>query len=72
MTSNLSRHLSSLETEAIVILRETAAAFERPVLLYSIGKDSSVLLHLAARPSSRRKPPFTAAAYRYAPGNSET
>jgi sulfate adenylyltransferase subunit 2 len=60
MTSNLSRHLSSLETEAIVILREAAAAFERPVLLYSIGKDSSVLLHLCRKAFHPAKIPFTA------------
>ena len=41
--------LDSLENEAIYILRETAAAFARPVLMYSIGKDSSVLLHLARK-----------------------
>ena len=41
--------LDSLESEAIGIFRETAAAFQRPVLLYSIGKDSSVLLHLARK-----------------------
>jgi sulfate adenylyltransferase subunit 2 len=42
-------HLRHLEAEAIHILRETAAQFARPVLLYSIGKDSSVLLHLARK-----------------------
>jgi sulfate adenylyltransferase subunit 2 len=42
-------HLSALEAEAIHILRETAAQFERPVLLYSIGKDSSVMVHLARK-----------------------
>jgi len=42
-------HLARLEAEAIHILRETAAEFARPVLLYSIGKDSSVLLHLARK-----------------------
>lgn len=42
-------HLASLEAEAIHILRETAAEFVRPVMLYSIGKDSSVLLHLARK-----------------------
>jgi len=42
-------HLRRLEAEAIHILRETAAEFARPVLLYSIGKDSSVLLHLARK-----------------------
>lgn len=41
--------LDALESEAIGILRETAAAFARPVLMYSIGKDSSVLLHLARK-----------------------
>jgi sulfate adenylyltransferase subunit 2 len=41
--------LRTLEAEAIHIIRETAAQFERPVLLYSIGKDSSVLLHLARK-----------------------
>jgi sulfate adenylyltransferase subunit 2 len=42
-----SAHLRRLEAEAIAILRETAASFRNPVLLYSIGKDSSVMLHLA-------------------------
>jgi sulfate adenylyltransferase subunit 2 len=42
-------HLDALESEAIGILRETLASFERPVILYSIGKDSSVLLHLARK-----------------------
>jgi 3'-phosphoadenosine 5'-phosphosulfate sulfotransferase (PAPS reductase)/FAD synthetase len=41
--------LPLLESEAIHILRETAAGFEKPVLLYSIGKDSTVLLHLARK-----------------------
>ena len=41
--------LDELESEAIHIYRETAAAFRNPVLLYSIGKDSSVLLHLALK-----------------------
>ena len=41
--------LKVLENESIEILRETAAAFRKPVLLYSIGKDSAVLLHLAAK-----------------------
>ena len=41
--------LDALENEAIAILRETAAAFKKPVLMYSIGKDSSVLLHLLAQ-----------------------
>ena len=42
-------HLQQLEAESIHIIREVAAEFERPVLLYSIGKDSSVLLHLAQK-----------------------
>jgi sulfate adenylyltransferase subunit 2 len=44
-----SRHLKELEAESIFILREVVAQFENPVLLYSIGKDSSVLLHLAMK-----------------------
>ena len=39
-------HLKQLEAESIHIIREVAAEFERPVMLYSIGKDSSVMLHL--------------------------
>ncbi len=51
-------HLDELEAEAIHILRETAAGFERPVLMYSIGKDSTVLLHLAMKAFWPAKPPF--------------
>ena len=51
-------HLDELEAEAIQILRETAAGFERPVLMYSIGKDSTVLLHLALKAFWPGKPPF--------------
>jgi len=51
-------HLEELEAEAIHILRETAASFERPVLMYSIGKDSTVLLHLALRAFWPGKLPF--------------
>jgi sulfate adenylyltransferase subunit 2 len=51
-------HLRVLEAEAIHILRETAAQFERPVLLYSIGKDSSVMLHLARKAFFPGKIPF--------------
>ena len=40
-------HLDKLEAEAIYIMREVAACCEKPVMLYSIGKDSSVMLHLA-------------------------
>ena len=51
-------HLDILEAEAIHILRETAASFERPVLMYSIGKDSTVLLYLAMKAFWPAKPPF--------------
>jgi sulfate adenylyltransferase subunit 2 len=51
-------HLDTLEAESIHILREVAANFERPALLYSIGKDSSVLLHLARKAFAPAKPPF--------------
>jgi sulfate adenylyltransferase subunit 2 len=54
----LTPHLARLEAEAIGILREGACAFRRPVLLYSIGKDSSVLLHLALKAFFPGKPPF--------------
>ena len=51
-------HLDKLEAEAIHIFREVAANFEKPVMLYSIGKDSSVLLHLALKAFYPAKPPF--------------
>jgi sulfate adenylyltransferase subunit 2 len=51
-------HLQALESESIHILREAAAESERPVLLYSVGKDSSVLLHLAVKAFYPSKPPF--------------
>src|SRR5271166_3021624 len=51
-------HLDTLEAESIYILREAAACFENTVLLYSIGKDSSVLLHLACKAFAPAKPPF--------------
>jgi sulfate adenylyltransferase subunit 2 len=51
-------HLNALEAESIHILREVAAQAARPVLLYSIGKDSSVLLHLARKAFFPAKPPF--------------
>ena len=51
-------HLKALESESIHILRESAALFRRPVMLYSIGKDSSVLLHLACKAFFPAKPPF--------------
>ncbi|ABC23089.1 sulfate adenylyltransferase subunit CysD [Rhodospirillum rubrum] len=52
------KHLDSLEAESIHILRETAAQFRKPVLMYSIGKDSSVLLHLARKAFYPSRPPF--------------
>lgn len=51
-------HLQRLEAEAIFILREVAATAEKPVLLYSIGKDSAVLLHIAMKAFYPGKPPF--------------
>lgn len=51
-------HLDRLEAEAIHIFREVAATFARPVMLYSVGKDSSVLLHLAMKAFYPAKPPF--------------
>jgi sulfate adenylyltransferase subunit 2 len=50
--------LDALEAEAIHIMREVAGAFRRPVLLYSIGKDSSVLLHLATKAFAPGRMPF--------------
>ena len=58
LQTGLSLHLRRLEAESIAILREVAAEFRRPVLLYSIGKDSSVLLHLALKAFYPAKPPF--------------
>ncbi|OPZ00906.1 sulfate adenylyltransferase small subunit [Bradyrhizobium sacchari] len=55
---NAPSHLRRLEAESIHILRETAAEFRKPVMLYSIGKDSSVLLHLAMKAFHPGKPPF--------------
>ncbi|MEZ5855991.1 MAG: sulfate adenylyltransferase subunit CysD [Hyphomicrobiaceae bacterium] len=54
----LPSHLRALEAEAIHIFRELVAECERPVLMYSIGKDSSVLLHLALKAFYPGKPPF--------------
>ena len=57
-TLRLTPHLRRLEAEAIFILREVVAEFERPVMLYSIGKDSSVMLHLALKAFHPAVPPF--------------
>ena len=51
-------HLDELEAEAIYIMREVAAECEKPVMLYSIGKDSSVMLRLAMKAFYPEKPPF--------------
>lgn len=51
-------HLKQLEAESIHIIREVAAEFENPVMLYSIGKDSAVMLHLAKKAFAPGKPPF--------------
>jgi sulfate adenylyltransferase subunit 2 len=57
MTSSFS-HLDQLEAESIHIFREVAASFQRPVMLYSIGKDSSVLLHLLRKAFYPARPPM--------------
>ena len=54
----LSPHLQALEDEAVYVLREAAAEFRAPVMLYSGGKDSSVLLHLARKAFYPARPPF--------------
>jgi sulfate adenylyltransferase subunit 2 len=51
-------HLDRLEAESICVMREVAAQFRNPVMLYSIGKDSSVMLHLALKAFYPAKPPF--------------
>ena len=51
-------HLKQLEAESILIFREVAAEFDNPVMLYSVGKDSSVLLHLARKAFAPGKIPF--------------
>ena len=55
---SLTPHLKALEAESIYIFREVAAGFRKPVLLYSIGKDSSVLLHIAKKAFYPAKIPF--------------
>ena len=51
-------HLKQLESESIHIIREVASEFDKPVMLYSVGKDSAVMLHLALKAFSPGKPPF--------------
>tara|TARA_Y100000768_G_scaffold386085_1_gene373641 strand:+ start:3056 stop:4036 length:981 start_codon:yes stop_codon:yes gene_type:complete len=58
MYAKLMTHLEALEAEAIHIMREVVAEAENPVMLYSIGKDSSVMLHLAMKAFYPAKPPF--------------
>jgi len=58
MTIHGLSHLQQLEAESIHIFREVAAAFDNPVMLYSIGKDSSVMLHLARKAFHPGRPPF--------------
>ena len=58
MTEKQLTHLKQLEAESIHIMREVAAEFENPVMLYSIGKDSAVMLHLAMKAFYPGKPPF--------------
>ena len=59
MTENYSlSHLKELEAESIHIIREVAAEFENPVMLYSIGKDSSVMVRLAEKAFAPGRPPF--------------
>ena len=58
LSSKTLTHLQRLEAESIHIMREVVAECERPVMLYSIGKDSAVMLHLAAKAFYPSKPPF--------------
>ena len=58
MTDYKLTHIKQLEAESIHIIREVAAEFEKPVMLYSIGKDSAVMLHLAMKAFHPGVPPF--------------
>ncbi|MDB9985029.1 sulfate adenylyltransferase subunit CysD [Gammaproteobacteria bacterium] len=58
LKSNNSTHLEMIEAEAIHIIRETSAEAENPVMLYSVGKDSAVMLHLAKKAFHPAPPPF--------------
>lgn len=58
MTDYRLTHLKQLEAESIHIIREVAAEFDNPVMLFSIGKDSAVMLHLALKAFYPGKPPF--------------
>ena len=59
MTSYSLTHLKQLEAESIHVIREVVAEFDNPVMLYSIGKDSSVMVHLALKAFYPAKPPFS-------------
>ena len=61
-------HLDELESEAIHIMREVAAEFERPALLFSGGKDSIVMLHLARKAFHPATPPFPVVPFTWVPG----
>src|SRR6516165_9039503 len=58
MASGLPAHLKRLEAESIHVMREVVAEMSNPVMLYSIGKDSSVMLHVATKAFHPAKPPF--------------
>src|SRR3954447_6839810 len=58
VSSGVLTHLQRLEAESIHILREVVAECDKPVMLYSIGKDSAVMLHLAVKAFYPSKPPF--------------
>lgn len=58
MTPDRMTHLRQLEAESIHIMREVVAEFEKPVMLYSVGKDSAVMLHLARKAFYPSRPPF--------------
>ena len=58
MTEYNLTHLKQLEAESLHIIREVAAEFDNPVMLYSVGKDSAVMLHLARKAFYPGKPPF--------------
>ncbi|MFS1861408.1 sulfate adenylyltransferase subunit CysD [Vibrio lentus] len=58
LNSTKRTHLKQLEAESIHIIREVAAEFDNPVMLYSVGKDSAVMLHLARKAFAPGKPPF--------------
>ena len=58
MTTYNLTHLKQLEAESIQIMREVVAETENPVMLYSVGKDSAVMLHLARKAFAPSPPPF--------------